>query len=98
MRLAHLFSQAVDYAKNGVPVNIHDRLPKPLIKFKPDWDKKEVTGARELEYYDSDKALGHMFRSITLRDLNEPIDNFPTVSPTSLDDPISRALRENLPR
>ena len=92
MRLAQLCSKAVDYAKNGVPVNIHDKLPKPLIKFKPDWDKKEVTGARELEYYESDKALGYMFRSITLRDLNEPIDNFPTVFLAPLDDPISRAL------
>ena len=95
MRLAELCSQAVDYAKNGVPVDIHNRLPRPLIKFKPDWDKKEVTGARELEYYESDRALGNMFRSITLRDLNEPIPSFPTTPSglvASLDDPISRAL------
>ena len=95
MILADLCSKAVDYAKNGVPVDIHNRLPKPLIKFKPDWDKKEVTGARELEFYESDKALGYMFRGITLRDPNEPIEGFPTTPAgviAPLDDPISRAL------
>ncbi|KAH9014012.1 RdRP-domain-containing protein [Lactarius hengduanensis] len=96
MRLATLCSKAVDYAKNGVPVEISgNNLPKLLIKFKPDWDKKEVTGARELEYYESDRALGHMFRSITLRDPNEPIDGFPTTPSgliAPLEDPISRAL------
>jgi RNA-dependent RNA polymerase len=95
MRLAELCSKAVDYAKNGVPVDIHNRLPKPLIKFKPDWDKKEVTGAHDVKFYESDRALGHMFRSITLRDPSEPIDGFP-MTPTGviapLDDPISRAL------
>ena len=96
MRLAELCSKAVDFAKNGVPVDINGGLlPKLLIKFKPDWDKKEVTGARELEYYESDRALGDMFRSIELRDPNEPIDGFPTTPPgmiAPLEDPISRAL------
>ncbi|KAI9446026.1 RdRP-domain-containing protein [Lactarius indigo] len=96
MRLATLCSKAVDYAKNGVPVDISgNNLPKLLIKFKPDWDKKEVTGARELEYYESDRALGHMFRGITLRAPNEPIAGFPTTPPgliAPLEDPISRAL------
>ncbi|KAH8995459.1 RdRP-domain-containing protein [Lactarius akahatsu] len=94
MKLAILCSKAVDYAKNGVPVDISGgNLPKLLIKFKPDWDKKEVTGARELEYYESDRALGHMFRRITLRDPNEPIDGFPMTSLIPpLEDPISRAL------
>jgi RNA-dependent RNA polymerase len=95
MRLAELCSKAVDFAKNGVPVDIHDRFPKLLIKFKPDWDKKEVTGADDLKYYESDRALGDMFRSIHLRKLDEPIDGFPTTDPgriAPLEDPISRAL------
>jgi RNA-dependent RNA polymerase len=58
MRLAKLCSQAVDYAKNGNPVNTHNSLPKPLIKFKPDWHKSEVTRARELDYYLSGRAGG----------------------------------------
>ncbi len=78
MRLATLCSQAVDYAKNGNPVEIHNNLPKPLIKFKPDWHKAEVTGARELDYYVSERALGYMFRNIQLLDPEKPIDGLPT--------------------
>ena len=95
MRLADLCGQAVDYARNGVPVDIHNRLPRPLTKLKPDWDKKEVSGTHELEYYESDRALGYMFRSITLRDLSEPIEGFPVTPPGTivpLEDPISLAL------
>jgi RNA-dependent RNA polymerase len=34
MRLAKLCSRAVDYPKNGNPVDINNgNLPKPLIKF-----------------------------------------------------------------
>lgn len=36
LQLAALCSQAVDYAKNGVPVDIHDS-PRLLIPYKPDW-------------------------------------------------------------
>jgi RNA-dependent RNA polymerase len=95
MRLAALCSRAVDYAKNGVPVNIHNSLPKPLIKFKPDWHKAEVTGARELDYYESDRALGHLYRNISLLDPNEPFEGFPIASPGSiapLEDAISCVL------
>ena len=34
--LAFLHSQAVDYPKNGIPVDIHDS-PRLLIRNKPDW-------------------------------------------------------------
>ena len=74
MKLAVLCSQAVDYAKNGNPVNIHGNLPKKVIKFNPDWHKAEVTGARELDYYESDKALGYLFRKIELEDPIKPVD------------------------
>lgn len=95
MKLAALCSQAVDYAKNGNPVEIHNNFPKPLIKFKPDWHKAEVTGARELDYYISDKALGHMFRNIELLDPERPVEGLPTTPPKAkspLEDPISDAL------
>ena len=94
MRLAKLCSQAVDYAKNGNPVETYN-LPKPLIKFKPDWHKAEVTGARELDYYVSDRALGYMFRNIELLDPEEPVEGLPTNSPkikSPLEDPISQVL------
>jgi RNA-dependent RNA polymerase len=77
MTLAKLCSQAVDYAKNGNPVNINN-LPKPLIRFKPDWHKAEVTGARELDYYVSDRALGHLFRNVKLHDPKELVEGFST--------------------
>ena len=95
MKLAELCSQAVDYAKNGNPVNISNNLPRQLIKFKPDWHKSEVTGARELDYYLSDRALGDMFRNIKLLDPDKPIEGLPTEFPEAaapLKDPISRVI------
>ncbi|KAF8260153.1 RNA dependent RNA polymerase-domain-containing protein [Lactarius quietus] len=95
MRLAAMCSKAVDYVKSGVPVGIYNKLPSPLFNLKPDWSKSEVSSAREQEFYESDRALGYMFRSITLRDPSEPIDGFSTapLGPIApLEDPISRAL------
>jgi RNA-dependent RNA polymerase len=93
MKLARLCSQAVDYAKNGNPVEIHNNLPKQLIKFKPDWHKAEVTGARELDYYFSERALGCMFRNIELLDPEKPIEGLPKFpEATALKDPISNVL------
>ena len=95
MRLAELCSQAVDYAKNGIPIDIHNNLPKPLIRSKPDWHKAEVTGARNLDYYVSDRALGHLFRNIELRDPSEPIEGFSTKmseETTPLEDAIACAV------
>ena len=95
MKLAGLCSEAVDYAKNGNPVDIHNNLPKLLIKFKPDWHKAEVTGARELDYYVSDRALGEMFRNIKLHDPKEPIEDRSVEGSggtAPLEDPISRKV------
>jgi RNA-dependent RNA polymerase len=75
MKLAKLYNQAVDYAKKGVPVDIGHDFPRPLIKFKPDWNKAEVTGARELDYYESDRALGYLYRNIRLINTDEPADS-----------------------
>ena len=96
MRLAKLCSQAVDYPKNGNLVNINNgNLPKPLIKFKPDWHKTEVTGAHDLDYYISERALGHMFRNVDLLDPDKPVEGLPAMCPevsAPLKDPISYAL------
>jgi RNA-dependent RNA polymerase len=96
MRLAKLCSQAVDYAKNGNPVDIHNnKLPKPLIKFKPDWHKAEVTGARELDYYVSERALGYMFRNVNLLDPDKPVEGLPAICPEAsapLEDRVSCVL------
>jgi RNA-dependent RNA polymerase len=94
MKLAKLCSQAVDYAKNGNPVDLHsnNNLPKAPMRFKPDWHKSEVTGARELDYYVSDRALGSMFRNIELLDPEEPLPTTPPKAKSPLKDPISDVL------
>jgi RNA-dependent RNA polymerase len=100
MKLARLCSQAVDYAKNGNPVDIHNNLPKKLIKFNPDWHKAEVTGARELDYYVSERALGYMYRNIKLLDPDKPIRGLSTEVPATapLKDPISHVLASLIQR
>lgn len=45
-------------------------MPRALIKFKPDWDMAEEN-ARSSDYYKSDRALGHLYRGITLEDMPE---------------------------
>jgi RNA-dependent RNA polymerase len=97
MVLAKLYSQAVDYAKKGVPVDITNDFPRPLIKFKPDWNKAEVTGARELDYYESDRALGYLFRNMHLDNSGESSEGFPDTNPEHwqtppLGDVISQAI------
>jgi RNA-dependent RNA polymerase len=94
MKLAKLCSQAIDCAKNGNPVDLHD-LPEPLIRLKPDWHNSEVTGARQQDYYVSERALGYLFRNISLLDPDIPVGGLPTECPEAtapLKDPISRVL------
>ena len=71
-------------------MEVHDNFPKPLIKFEPDWYKAEVTGARELDYYVLERALGYVFRNIELFGPEEPVEGLPTKPP--LKDPISHVL------
>jgi len=94
IRLAELCSQAVDYPKQGIPVNLDDnKLPRTLIRCKPDWHAAEVVSPRETDYYESDRALGLLYRSITLDD-PKPI---PPVSPVRpLSDPITLMLLESV--
>jgi RNA-dependent RNA polymerase len=86
--------QAVDYAKTGKPVKIDSKhkLPPTLIRCKPDWHSAEVTSPRlGPDYYESDRALGRMYRSITLDDLEAAtLGNQSTHSPAQ--NPISQKL------
>lgn len=68
LTLAGMHSRAVDYPKNGNKVDIR-HMPKSLIKFKPDWNKAEEDAQRTSDYYMSDRALGHLYRNITLEDM-----------------------------
>lgn len=71
IKLAEMHSWAVDYPKNGNKVDIR-HMPRSLIKFKPDWDMAEED-ARRSDYYKSDRALGHLYRGITLEDIPDAL-------------------------
>jgi len=90
--LAELCSQAVDYPKQGIAPNLEgDQLPRTLIRCKPDWHAAEVVSPRKTDYYESSRALGYLFRSITLDDPNPiPPEGLPPSQ--ALCDPISLAL------
>ncbi|KIK67671.1 hypothetical protein GYMLUDRAFT_215812 [Collybiopsis luxurians FD-317 M1] len=72
-KLAGMCSQAVDYPKKGIPVNIK-KLPKPLIRAKPDWHAAEVINPRKSDYYESTRVLGYMYRAIKADDISLPDD------------------------
>ena len=72
-----------------------NKLPRTLIRCKPDWHAAEVVSPRETDYYESDRALGLLYRSITLDD-PQPILPVPPVQPLS--DPITLTLLESVQR
>ena len=72
-----------------------NKLPGTLIRCKPDWHAAEVVSPRETDYYESDKALGLLYRSITLDD-PQLILPVPPVGPLS--DPITLTLLESVQR
>ncbi|PIL35600.1 RNA-dependent RNA polymerase [Ganoderma sinense ZZ0214-1] len=98
MTLAGLCSQAVDYPKNGMPVNL-DNLPHTIIHAKPDWKKPEDGDYRPADFYESDRALGKLFRKIQIQPITPPSSSYPNGAPLDpaqerpLTDNISKALR-----
>jgi hypothetical protein len=48
-------------------------MPRSLIKFKPDWDMADEDTLRASDYYKSDRALGHLYRGITLEDIPDAL-------------------------
>ncbi|KAG1792180.1 RNA dependent RNA polymerase-domain-containing protein [Suillus plorans] len=88
LKLAALHSQAVDYPKNGWKVNVED-IPRNLIPYKPDWHAAEVESPRPTDYYESDRALGHLYRNIKL-------DDIPTYIPQKLQKPLSDLISVTL--
>ena len=79
-------------------MNLDDdnKLPRTLIRCKPDWHAAEVVSPRRTDYYESNKALGILFRSITLDD-PKPILPVPSVQ-QPLSDPITLQLLESVQR
>ncbi|OBZ75664.1 RNA-dependent RNA polymerase 1 [Grifola frondosa] len=98
--LAQLCSQAVDYPKNGIPVDIHDS-PRLLVPYKPDWHQAEDAKPRQTDYYESTRALGELFRNISIIPPRPPSPLTPPESPREqrpLSDSISCALKPYIER
>ncbi|KAK1227232.1 hypothetical protein PQX77_009776 [Marasmius sp. AFHP31] len=110
LKLARLCSQAVDFPKQGIPVDLDkEKLPRTLIRCKPDWHAAEVVNPRGTDYYESTRALGYMYRKVKLatpediaisleKDLADMHDQgLPSIgqSPT-LSDPISCVLKKQV--
>ncbi|RDB21103.1 RNA-dependent RNA polymerase 1 [Hypsizygus marmoreus] len=72
--LARMCSEAVDYPKQGIPVDIdHDKLPRTMVGRKPDWRMSDVPSCHAKDSYQSNRALGHMYRSINVTEPDVPI-------------------------
>ena len=50
----------------AVPVPF-DKCPNFLIPYKPDWHAAEVLSPREADYYESPRALGQLYRAVSLK-------------------------------
>lgn len=69
----------MDYPKSGTPVDMAD-TPRFLIPYKPDWKSDEVINPRKTDYYVSNRAIGHLFRSITLEEGTKELSYDPRTS------------------
>ena len=66
MTLARLHSDAVDYPKTSTPVPL-EKIPKLKFKAKPDWNQPEtMNDSKSANYYESQRAIGRLFRAIEL--------------------------------
>jgi len=66
MKLAQLHSDAVDYPKSSTPVP-HDKIPRLKFNARPDWNRPEtMNDSQSSGYYESQKAIGRLFRAINL--------------------------------
>ncbi|KAG8901071.1 hypothetical protein FRC00_009255 [Tulasnella sp. 408] len=89
LRYAKLHSDAVDYPKTGKAVTI-DGMPKP--SYIPDWYCPESSDPKNGDYYESDRALGVLFRALQLGD-PEP---GPIERPVTQEDLIRDALQDKV--
>jgi hypothetical protein len=66
IKLCQIHSNAVDYPKNGTPVELNT-VPRPKSDLRPDWNAPEtVNSDASRGFYPSKKAIGVLFRAIDL--------------------------------
>lgn len=65
LKLGDLHSDAVDFPKSGQPVAL-ERIPKLKLRAKPDWNAPETLISESVNFYESSRAIGRLFRSIEL--------------------------------
>ena len=63
--LSQLHSDAVDYPKSGHPVPL-ERIPRLKFRAKPDWNAPETHTTESVNWYESQRAIGRLFRRIEL--------------------------------
>ena len=63
--MSHLHSDAVDFPKCGQPVALSS-IPQLKFKARPDWYAPETVTRDTAKFYQSNKAIGRLFRSIEL--------------------------------
>jgi RNA-dependent RNA polymerase len=82
----------MDYATNGIAIETDNYVPRVFNNSRPDWHQPEVPSPHHVDYYESSRALGHIFRNV---DMHELPDRIPVPSPGEvrpLEDAISRTL------
>ncbi|KAG2003550.1 calcium:hydrogen antiporter [Coprinopsis cinerea AmutBmut pab1-1] len=98
--LAKLCSQAVDYPKKGIPIDLDnpeiERILRPKITHKPDWDRDGSSDMVDTIYYNSSRVLGHLYRSELFKGTDDPVNDAPTdgPSPVPYSDRLSLAIKE----
>lgn len=65
LKLAQLHSDAVDFPKSGTPVKL-EQIPKLKMRAKPDWNAPETIKPDDTKYYQSNCAIGRLFRDVDL--------------------------------
>lgn len=74
-------------------------IPKWLIPYKPDWKKPEQDTPFHADYYESERALGELFRGVQLLKISRDFTYSPNGGPNRpqpLSDTISQALRKHI--
>lgn len=108
IQLAELHSCAVDFQKSGVAADISSMPKAPRIR--PDWSQGELGGRQNVGFYESQRALGVLYRNVVLPSVRKRQQNPTAVGPLysssqdlgpyefdhDLRDPISLAIIEQL--